>query len=198
METLRPGLWRWVTKHPGWKPENDTPSGWKEEVASIAVATKDGRLVLIDPLIRDEAVWRWLDGRGAIVVLLGNGFHARSVDDVVKRTGATVVAGGEPTPPGVKAIPIAGLDADETAYELTDHHAVVFADAVIGAGGGDVRLAPPSWAGDKELYARVFRAEVAKVAARPIDLVLTSHGAPVLAAGGAALRRALVGPAWGE
>jgi hypothetical protein len=62
MEELRPGLWRWVTKHPGWKPENDTPSGWKEEVASIAVEAKDGRLVLIDPLIRDEAVWRWLGG----------------------------------------------------------------------------------------------------------------------------------------
>ena len=197
MEELRAGLWRWVTKHPGWKPENDTPTGWKEEVASIAVEAKDGRLVLIDPLVRDEAVWRWLDGR-RIVVLLGNGFHIRSVDDVVARTGATVVPAGEPMPAGVMAIPIAGLDADETAYELTEHEAVVFADAVIGAGGGDVRLAPPSWAGDKELYARVFRSEVAKVAARPIDLVLTSHGAPVLDGGGAALRRALEGPAWGE
>jgi len=197
MDELRPGLWRWVTKHPGWKPENDTRSGWKEEVASIALQARDARLVLIDPLIRDETVWRWLDGR-RIVVLLGNDFHARSINDVVARTGATVVATGEPMPAGVKAIPIAGLDANETAYELTEHQAVVFADAVIGAGGGDVRLAPPSWSGDKELYARVFRAEVAKVAARPIELVLTSHGVPVLDGGGAALRRALVAPAWGE
>ena len=198
MDELRPGLWRWVSNHPGWKPENDTPTGWKEEVASIAVEAKDGRLVLIDPLVRDETFWRWLDGRGPIVVLLGNGFHTRSVDEVVARTGATVVGAGEPTPAGVKALPIAGLDANETAYELTEHQAVVFADAVIGAGGGDVRLAPPSWAGDKDLYARVFRAEVAKVAARPIELLLTSHGTPVLDGGGAALRRALVGPAWGE
>src|SRR5215475_14935239 len=108
MDELRPGLWRWVTPHPGWKPENDTPSGWKQDVASIAVVARDGRLVLIDPLVRDEAVWRWLDGRGPIVVVLGNDYHIRSVEDVVARTGATVLAAGEPTPPGVKAIPISG------------------------------------------------------------------------------------------
>lgn len=198
MEELRPGLWRWVSAHPGWKPENDTPSGWKQDVASIAVEAADGRLVLIDPLVRGESVWRWLDGRGPIVIVLGNGYHTRSTDEIVARTGATVLGPSDAPPPGIEVIPIAGLDANETAYAVPTQRAIVFADAVIGSGGGAVRVAPPSWSADKELYARVFRAELAKIAERPLDLVLTSHGAPVLAAGGAALRQALAGPAWGE
>jgi len=192
MEELRPGLWRWMTAHPEWKAGKD----WPERVASIAVATGDGRLALIDPLVRDDSVWTWLAARGPIVVLLGNDYHQRSRDEVVRRTGATVLSPDGVMPPGIEAFPIAGLDGPETAYYLAPQRAVVFADAVLGQADGGVALAPKSWSSDKSLYARIFRAEVAKVAARPIDLVLVSHGEPILSGGDAALRRALDGPAW--
>jgi hypothetical protein len=48
MEELRPGLWRWNAFHPK----------WKQQVASLAVDTRDG-LVLIDPLLgEDDGVTR--------------------------------------------------------------------------------------------------------------------------------------------
>ncbi len=198
METLRDGLWRWVTPHPEWTPEKDTPAGWKQDVASIACRVRDGRTVLIDPLVRDPATWAWLEAARPVVVLPGNTFHVRSTDEVVRRLGAEVLRPDGPMPAGVEAFPVPGFGGDETAYYLADHRALVFADAVIGAGGGEVRVAPASWSNEREAYARVFRDALSRIAHRPVELVLTSHGAPALEDGGAALRRALVGPAWGE
>jgi hypothetical protein len=198
MEAPAEGLWRWTQRHPSWTPENDTPSGWKEDVATIAYAAPDGVLALIDPLVRDQALWTWLEqARRPIVVLPGNRFHQRSTDDVVKRLGAKVLPRDAVMPEGIEAFAIDSLDGSDTAYYLAAPRAVVFADAVIGAGDGEVRLAPASWSSDPAIYARGFRGEVARVTARPIDLILPSHGAPVLAGGGAALRRALEGPALG-
>jgi hypothetical protein len=199
MEALAEGLWRWTQPHPGWTPEKDTPSGWKEDVATVAFASPDGALVLVDPLVRDEDLWTWLaEARRPIVVLSGNRFHHRSTDEVVARLGAKVVTSGQPLPAGVEAFAIEGLDGGETAYHLAAPKAVIFADAVIGKGGGEVRVAPASWAVDPVVYAQDFRRAVARATERPIELVLPSHGAPVLGGGGAALRRALEGPAWGE
>jgi glyoxylase-like metal-dependent hydrolase (beta-lactamase superfamily II) len=199
VDELRSGLWRWTTPHPEWTPANDTPSGWKQDVASIAYRAADGRLAVIDPLVRAEPVWAWMAAApGPVVVLHGNSFHVRSTAEVVARVGATVLPPGSALPPGIEAFPIPGLDAEEIAYYLSGPRALVFADAVIGAGGGTVRVAPPPWSKDPELYGRVFRDQLSRIAHRPIDMVLTSHGPPVLEDGGAALRRAIVGPAWGE
>jgi glyoxylase-like metal-dependent hydrolase (beta-lactamase superfamily II) len=199
VEMLAPGLWRWVALHPAWKPENDTPTGWKQEVASIAYASPDGALVLIDPLVRDDATWRFLEeARRPIVVLHGNSYHGRSTEEVVARTGARVVAAAAAgLPSGVTAVAIDGLGGSETAYLLPAVRAAVFADAVLGAGAGEVRVASPSWSDDKEGYERTFRAGLRRLLDHDVERVLTSHGPPVLTGGRAALARALAGPAWG-
>jgi hypothetical protein len=53
VDEIAPGLWRWTAPHPEWKPDVE----WGREVASFAFAV-DETLVLVDPLVRDEAAQR--------------------------------------------------------------------------------------------------------------------------------------------
>src|SRR5215212_9729091 len=60
MDELRPGLWRWTAVHPAWEPaEAETPGDWPREVGAVAYAAP-GALVLIDPLVGDDA-WEPVD-----------------------------------------------------------------------------------------------------------------------------------------
>jgi glyoxylase-like metal-dependent hydrolase (beta-lactamase superfamily II) len=158
-----------------------------------------------------------------VVIFVANGYHARSAREVQQRyagrQGAEVLAhaeaaprlGFEPTytfgPEGfsraaVEAIPIEGLDAGETAIFVPGVRALVFADALIGAGGGRLAVAPESWAAEGEAaratYRKRFRASLRPLLGREPLIVLPSHGEPALAAGRDALAAALDGPAWGE
>lgn len=188
-------------------------------------------LVLIDPLAPPEGspeaerFWRHLDAdveRAGlpIAVLLSNRFHSRSAATIVERYGeARTTLWGDPViwsalrhlrgrdlrdeegPGGVRAFSIEGLEPSETAFYIAPHRTIVFADAVLGAGGGRLRVAPESWAQDtpegKALYRAAFRPSLRRLASLAIDSVLTSHGASVLEAGNAALAEALDAPAWG-
>jgi hypothetical protein len=158
-----------------------------------------------------------------VAVLVGNAYHGRSADSILARYGerrATSVhvhadarsrvscaatssfGDGARLPGGVHAHAIAGLDDGETAFWIPAHRALVFADAVIGAGAGSVRVAPRSWAPDGEQaaarYASEFRANLERLAGLDPVLLLPSHGEPVLEAGATALARAVAAPAWGE
>ena len=157
-----------------------------------------------------------------VVVFVGNGFHARDALEFQRRYaghGAEIRAhpdavprlGFEPTHrfgagdrprAGVEVYPIEGLDAGETALFIRRHRALVFADAVIGAGSGRLAVAPRSWAPDGEaagaLYRERFRASIRPLLDLDPAIVLPSHGEPALSAGRAALAAALAGPAWGD
>ena len=79
---LRPGLWRWTAKYPE----------WKQEVASVAVASKDD-FVLIDPLLTGDR-WERLEadlGGRTLHVLLTIHWHARSAAEVATRFPGTRV-----------------------------------------------------------------------------------------------------------
>jgi hypothetical protein len=197
MQTLRDRLWRWTAPHPGWKPSSGGPGGWEREVASVAYRAADGPLVLIDPLLVDDAHWRWLDDHPSLVILQGVRYHARSAPELVERRGARMWARGTTPPAGVTAFAIDGMDGDETAFWIAEHRALVVADAVIGAGGGAVRVAPPGWVPDRASYDASFRPSLRRLLDLPIELLLVSHGEPVLHDGRAALADALEAPAWG-
>jgi hypothetical protein len=51
---LRPGLWRWTTRHPEWLPDGEPGSedDWPPDVGLVAYAGPDA-FVLIDPLVDD-------------------------------------------------------------------------------------------------------------------------------------------------
>jgi len=177
----------------------------------------------------DEArFWEALDRDVArlarpLLVLVGSVDHGRSADAVAARyraVGRTVTVLGDALirgavscdidatfdqtrfPAGLEALPVPGMSPGERAFVLRPWRAAVFADAVIGAGGGRVRVAPPSWGvrtpEGRATYDRAFRASLGQVAAASPELLLPSHGEPILTEGTAALEEALTAPPWGE
>ena len=232
VEKIREGLWRWTAAHPAWTPEADRPNGWAPEVGCVYCETPAGVVLIdpLAPgeTAESDRFWTALDRDvervgGAVTVLIGCVEHGRSADAVRARYAArgrpvavvgdaairgkvacalTATLGAYVLPPGVEAFPIEGLSPGETAYALLPHRALVFADAVMGAGDGRVRVAPASWApeGDpaRKAYGRAFRAGLRRLCDLRPDVVLTSHGSPVTENGEAALREALGGPAWGD
>ena len=228
VKKLRDGLWRWLLPHPAWTPDRDRPGGWGQFVGSVYFEAPDA-LVLIDPLIPAQAkdvatFWKALDADVEkldlpIVVLIGSVDHGRAADRIAKRYDLVAVLGskriegkvscrltgtleGSKLPSGVEAHPIAGMMPGETAFFLKKPKALVFADAVIGAGKGRLAVAPISWGvrtpAGRAAYTRGFRPSIAALADLKPSIVLPSHGEPILSRGTFALRRALESPAWGE
>ena len=229
---IRDGLWRWEVPHPDWKPEFDRPDGWGRTVASVYAEYDEAVVLIDPLLPGDtadrERFWRSLDGDVArlarpIWIFVGSVDHGRSADAVASRyraAGRDVRVVGDAAirdgvscelhatldeavlPAGLKAVPMPGMSPGEMAFLLDPWRAAVFADAVIGAGEGRLRVAPPSWGvktpAGRALYDAQFRLAVRGVASARPEIVLTSHGEPVLTAGASALDDALASPAWGE
>ena len=229
---LAPGLWRWTVPHPSWTPERAGPGGWERSVGCIYLEAADAVVLidpLVPPAATPDArrFWSALDRdvervAKPVVVLVGNAYHGRSADAICERYGerctvsihvhadarariaaaTTSFGDGASLPGAVRAHAIAGLDEGETAFWISAHRALVFADAVIGAGEGNVRVAPLSWAAeDAQAAARYrtgFRASLDRLVRLDPVRLLPSHGEPVLAGGAAALARAVAAPAWGD
>ena len=230
VQQIRTGFWRWCAPHPEWKPEKGGSGGWEQMVACVYYEAPHA-VVLIDPLVPPagergrERFFAALDGDVArlglpVAILLGNHYHLRSTKELYERyreaPGASVWAHptvrvdcpvthryfATPLNRDILVFPVAGLNPDEVAFYVREHRAIVVADAVLGAGGGMLRVAPPSWAEPGEeaqsRYREQFRGELRRLLDLPIDMVLVAHGEPVLENGHAALAAALDAPAWGE
>ena len=78
----------------------------------------------------------------------------------------------------------------EVMVLATAHRALTTADLLIGDRAGGIRLCPASWLSDPVTLDDV-RAELRVLLSHDIDMVLPSHGEPVLTGGAAALRAAL-------
>ena len=185
IEDIRPGLARWVTPHPEWKPEEDYLDESYRDVASALHVTPDA-LVLVDPLVPDS-LWPELDARievagKPVVVLTTIHWHARSRDEVAKRYHAQL--GGDVQ--GVRAIDAARQR--EVALWLEEARAVVLGDAVLGDQQGGLRISP--WYNDDAERERT-RLALRPLLDLPIAVVLPAHGNPVLEGGREALEKAL-------
>jgi hypothetical protein len=226
------GLWRWETPHPDWKPEFDRPDGWGRTVASVYAEFDEAVVLIDPLVPADapdrERFWVALDRdvyrlARPVLVLVGSVDHGRSADAVAERyraMGREVVVAGDAAirsgvscvlnatldevelPTGLFAAGVPGMSPGETVFVLDPWRTVVFADAVLGAGSGKLRVAPPSWGvktpEGRALYDRLFRNCIRQVASARPEIVLPSHGAPVLTGGASALEAALLAPPWGE
>jgi glyoxylase-like metal-dependent hydrolase (beta-lactamase superfamily II) len=194
---LRPGLWRWTAHH----------EEWKKEVASVAVVGDDD-LVLIDPLLVGDQ-WDLLGpavGDRRLHVLLTIHWHARSAAEVVSRfPGARVWAHsrnraaiarrvaitdvfrtGDPLPVGLVAIE--ARPRSEVLLWEPRSRALIAGDALLGDGerGEGLHTCPAGWLPQSTDLADLRRS-LRPALDLPVELILPSHGAPVLTDAGRAL-----------
>ena len=197
VQELRPGLWRWTASHPEWNHAEQ----WGPEVGSV-YAELPHSVVVVDPLIPDdeeESFWSALDRDVErlglpVHVLLTVHWHERSVATVLERYNATLWRPEEKgeLPTGVRAEVVKGSDWVEAVFFLEPQRALVAGDLLIGRDGG-IEL-PVRWfpKGEQEWAERQLKPELLeRLRELPVELVLVSHGDPVLENGAEALRRAL-------
>ena len=210
---LEPRLWYWTARHPAWTPEDGArENGWDAEVGSYAYVSADlGTLVLFDPLVPNEgedAFWDALDAdvehHGAPHVLITVlPWHLRNSQAILDRyegarmwahapareqlsestTVTDVFEAGDSLPGGIEAHSAGGSE-HEIAYRIPEHAALVVGDSLIARPGKPVRVWP-----DEESVPAALRA----LLEHPIELLLLTHGEPVLGGGGGVLARALDG-----
>jgi glyoxylase-like metal-dependent hydrolase (beta-lactamase superfamily II) len=197
VQELRPGLWRWTAEHPQWNHAEQ----WGPEVGSVYAELPDA-LVLVDPLVpadEEERFWSALDRDvekvdRPVYVLLTVHWHERSVDVVLDRYKAVLWRPEEKIelPEGVEPIVVKGADWSEAMFFLAPHRALVTGDLLIGRDGG-IAL-PVEWFPQAEQeWARTELKPMLRerLGSLPVELVLVSHGDPILENGAAALERAL-------
>jgi hypothetical protein len=192
---IRPSLWRWSAPHPDWHAisEDGTATVWPREVGCVLYTTSSSA-VFIDPLAPDDdgAFWRWADERCEgleVSVLETIAYHRRSREQVIARYDARQSA-----PDGVAPHPLRGFE--ETVYWIAEHRALVPGDVLITDPDGELRMCPESWLDDLGSHSTPPTHADLREALRPfsaleVELVLVSHGEPVLQGAQAALQRAL-------
>jgi glyoxylase-like metal-dependent hydrolase (beta-lactamase superfamily II) len=194
VQRIDEGLWRWTAPHPDWMEGAD----WDREVGCVYWEADDA-VVLVDPLVpaNEADRRRFLDaldrdvervGR-PVAILLTCEWHARSRAELTERYEARVVE--PPAADGLpgSAIAFAAEAAEEVVYWLPGARAVVPGDTLLGTDDG-VALCPASWLEGRGGLHHLAR-DLAPLLTLPVQRVLTSHGAPVLADGRDALLRAL-------
>lgn len=203
-QELRPGLWRWTAYY----------EEWKREVASVAVAN-EAEVALIDPLLLGPQWDALADAvrNRRLHVLLTIHWHARSAAEVAERfPGAAVWAHSRDRAAVARRAPVTDvfrigdeLPAGLLAIEARPRSEVLFfeprsrslivGDALLGDGerGSGLHTCPPSWL-PGSLDLQDLRAALRPALDLPIELVLPSHGAPVLAGAKEELARVAAGP----
>jgi glyoxylase-like metal-dependent hydrolase (beta-lactamase superfamily II) len=189
-EELRLGLWRWTAPH----------EEWKKQVASFAVEA-GADLVLIDPLLVGDQ-WEQLEEAAAgrrLHVLLTIHWHTRSAAEVAARIDGSrvwahsrnraavarrapvtdVFRSGDQLPAGLVALE--ARPRSEVLFWDPRSKALIAGDALLGDGerGSGLHTCPASWLpGSNSL--EDLRRSLEPVLDLPLELVLPSHGAPVL------------------
>lgn len=202
-EELRPGLWRWTAYH----------EDWKQEVAAVAVAA-EADVVLIDPLLVGDQ-WQQLEeglqGR-QLHVLLTIHWHTRSAAEVASRfRGARLWAHSRNRAAVDRRAPVTDvfrigddLPAELVALEARPRSEVFFweprskalivGDALLGDGEkGDGLHTCPAWWLPGSTSLEALRASLRPALDLPIELVLPSHGSPVLSGAREELTRVAAG-----
>jgi len=201
MEELKPGLWTWTALHPEWTPEEGGPEGWEREVRSYTYDARDS-LVLFDPLVSEEEVEELAAGR-PVAVLLTCAPHVRSSAELARRLDAAVHAPaaasdglpleavpyelGEDLPGDVE--PQTGAHPDEATLWLREHAALVIGDVFLGGERG-FRVQPDSWLA-QGLSHDELRQRLHPLLELPVEMLLPTHGDPILEAAHATLEAAI-------
>jgi hypothetical protein len=188
LQQIARGLWRWTEPHPDWEEpkEEDSPADWPRDVGCIAYET-GGTLVLIDPLVGDDyaPLDEFARASRRVAILKTLPFHERSRAQLMERYAAT-----EEAPAEVERFDVHG--AGETMYWIPEHGALVPGDRILGDRPPGLRVCPQSWMRYLDGYAQHhLRDALRPLLDLPVEMVLVSHGEPVLRDGRRRLEQAL-------
>jgi hypothetical protein len=202
IQELRPGLHRWTAIHPDAEPVPTvgSPDDWGPDVASVAYEAPDA-LLLVDPLVPEARadlqaeLDRLVERHGKPVVIVTTlQFHRRSRDELVDCYGASTSRAKKHLPRDVETVVIQG--AGETMVWLPKVRALIPGDRLLGDDErGGVRLCPDSWLRylPSAMRQKELREALRPLLDLPVELVLVSHGEPVLEGGREAIAKALKG-----
>jgi hypothetical protein len=168
VQELRPGLWTWTAAHPSWSDGEP----WGPEVRSYAYDTGEA-LVLFDP-ISPPSLLEGLVEAQEIGVLLTAAWHRRTADECVERLGAHVFGADEPPPADVERRRT--YYEDEVAYWIPRHRALVIGDVFTNEEGFILRN---DWL-PEGVSAEQMREGLRPLLELPVELVLITHGDPVV------------------
>jgi hypothetical protein len=169
VDELIPGLWTWTARHPGWTESEQ----WGPEVRSYALIRGDA-VFLFDPI---DPPTELLEGRSAEVVLTAN-WHKRTSPEL----GLPVNDTGDPLPDGIEARPGFYLPEERFLW-LPQQRALIAGDSLPDAGE-----VPDAWL---DIPREEYRQRLRPLLELPIELLLPTHGDPVIHDGHAHLTRAL-------
>jgi hypothetical protein len=212
---IAPGIWCWQRRPRGLRPGEFGPR------TSYAV-TAGGETLLVDPLVtgEDDPALGVLDdlARGRVRILISKPYHTRSAEPLWRRyrharariyghpevatrlgdvSGFQAVTGGDVG--GVARFhPIGSPPRSEQPIEIPAHRALVFGDAVVETGGGELRVweDPLDSERRRRWWRERYRPTLERLAALEPEHILVTHGQAVLGDGEAALRRALGRDPW--
>jgi hypothetical protein len=189
VQQLADGLWRWTASHPNAANWPDRGPAVPREVGCVYYEAPDA-VVLFDPLLpggEEEAFLAYLDRDVErlglpVSILLTAAWHDRSSAILRERYQAD-----ERAPESVEPYPVEGAPEEQLAYFIRPHSALVVAEILVGDGRGGLALAPSPALADRAALDRSLR----EIAELPVELVLVSHGEPVLRDGRRAIESAL-------
>ena len=186
---LADGLWRWTAPHPNAANWPDSGPLLPPEVGCVYYEATDA-VVLIDPLLPaddEEEFLAYLDRDVErlglpVSILLTAAWHERSAAILRERYGAD-----DRVPENVEVFQVEGAPEEQLAYFIRPHQALVVAEIFVGDARGGLALAPSPALTDRAALDRSLRT----INELPVELVLVSHGEPVLSDGRAAIELAL-------
>ena len=223
MDEIAKGVFRWTAPHPEWH----TRIEWGHQVASYALVCIEGLCLVDPLLpSSDPSAMRDVQGRlddlvavaSRLDILVSIPYHTRSSEPlylryrdrlpatlwghpaVAKRftdpaTSLTPIVPGAQAGPSALAHGIGNPRRYETPLYFPEHRALAFGDAVICIEGElrvwQERPFSPDWYGHKLLPTLTPLLDL------DVEMVLATHGEPLLRNGHDALQRALEAPAWG-
>ena len=210
------GIWRWERRPRG------LHAGEFGVRTSYAVVV-DGETLLVDPLVDGDedpalgALDDLVDDRVRILVSMP--FHTRSAEPLWRRyrgakariyghpdvatrlgdaSGFEAVTGGGGVDGVARFHPIGSPPRSEQPIEIPAHRALVFGDAVVETGGGELRVwdSPLDSERRRRWWNERYLPTLDRLAALEVEHVLVTHGQAVVGGGAAALRRALDRDPW--
>lgn len=216
MQEIATGIWSWQRRPRGLRP------GEFGARTSYALAL-DGGTLLVDPLVDggDDPALEALDGLigGRVRILISKPFHTRSAEllwrrysrarariyghrDVATRlgdaSGFEAVTGGSDVGGVARFHSIGRPPRSEQPIEIPAHRVLVFGDAVVETGGGELRVweDPLDSERRRRRWHERYLPTLQHLGALEVEHVLVTHGQAVLGEGAAALRRALERDPW--